>query len=143
MPQYKTQRCGPGGHPDSRHSHNSGHWPPPGRHRRAELRQLREETRTASETFATLSVTNVFSLPSYAPAICCLLAACSGPAEPREDSNNPHSLLLVSVTSLQAPQQLHFHLWLLRTRTRHSRPCRAAGSLHPALPSSPIPPSTE
>lgn len=68
-----------------------------------------------SETFATLSVTNVFSLPSYSPAICCLLAGCSGPAEPWEDSNNPHSLLLVSVTSLQAPQQLHFHLWLLRT----------------------------
>lgn len=29
-----------------------------------------------------------------------------------EDSSNPNSLLLVSVTSLQAPQELHFHVWL-------------------------------
>lgn len=59
-----------------------------------------------------------------------------------EDSNNPHSLFLVSVTSLQAPQQLHFHLWLLWT------PVTAGSAGQPestflVSPSSPVPPATE
>lgn len=60
-----------------------------------------------------------------------------------EGSSNPNSLFLVSVTSLQAPQEFHFHVWLLRTPV-------AAGSageprsLHSSfLPSSPLPPATE
>lgn len=66
---------------------------------------------TASPLHYLLATFSPFYLAAQPSADCWQLAVPE--RSHAEDSSNPNSLFLISVTSLQTLQELHFHLWLL------------------------------